>query len=303
MPEPLPLIFDIHRFALDDGPGIRTTVFLKGCPLRCQWCHNPEALSGEQELALYPQHCIRCGTCAVVCPQSAITLEPEVHIDRRRCIVCGNCQEECPALALSVLGRAYLQTDLLELLLRDRHFYGASGGGVTFSGGEPTLAMPYLSAVLQALRAAGVHTAIQTCGLFDYEAFAGQILPHIDLIMFDLKCIETAAHQRYTGRDNTLILDNFRRLARDAGNRLLPRVPLIPGMTATADNLAAIGSFLADQGCREVQLVSYNPTARDKWRAIGRRCPPALPTGPLLPAEEETLRTLILQGMRMVTAA
>jgi pyruvate formate lyase activating enzyme len=179
---------------------------------------------------------------------------------------------------------------LLELILRDRHFFAASGGGVTFSGGEPTLGMEYLGAALQALKAAGLHTAIQTCGMFDYDDFARQLLPFVDLIMFDLKFIDAAEHRRYTGRDNAPILGNFRRLTREAGSRLLPRVPLVPGMTATSGNLLEIASFLADLGYRRCDLLPYNPAGAEKRRAIGMVLPRDLPELPLSRAEEDGLR-------------
>ena len=292
MPGARPLIFAVHRFALDDGPGIRTTVFLKGCPLACVWCHNPEAMRPEAAVASHPDRCIQCGACAAACPEQAIVIGPPLQIDRHRCTGCGCCAAICPALALQMLGRPYQPDELLELLLRDRQFYASSGGGVTFSGGEPTLWPDYVGEVLQALKAEGVRTAIQTCGFFDYDRFARQLLPYLDLIMFDLKCIDADRHWAYTGQDNTLILDNFRRLTRDAGERVLPRVPLVPGMTATADNLLAIAAFLAGQGCERCDLLPYNPGWRPKRQAIDLPLPPGLTETPLSQAEEEKLRRL-----------
>lgn len=305
MAEPLPLIFDIHRFALDNGPGIRTTVFLKGCPLACVWCHNPESMRVERELACYPDHCIRCGSCAAVCPEGAISESPVLQIDRSLCSVCGSCADSCPATALQTVGKEYPLEELLELILRDRHFFAASGGGVTFSGGEPTLRMEYLAVALQALKAEGLHTAIQTCGLFAYDRFARQVLPFVDLIMFDLKFIDAAEHGRYTGRDNRPILENFRRLTREAGSRVLPRVPLVPGMTATTRNLLGIASFLADLGYRRCDLLPYNPAGIEKRRAIGMDLALELPQSPLSPGEEDGLRKLFQERLaqRIDTAA
>lgn len=297
MQEPLPLIVDIHRFALDDGPGIRSTVFFKGCPLSCSWCHNPETMRGEQEMALHPDRCIGCGACRAVCPEAAISYNPAPQIDRSRCTACGGCGESCPTKAIEMIGKAYALDELLELILRDRQFFAASGGGVTFSGGEPTLWMQYLGAALQALKGEGLHTAIQTCGMFAYDDFAGKVLPFTDLIMFDIKFIATAEHRRHTGQDNTSILENFRRLTGEAGSKLLPRVPLVPGITATPDNLREIASFLADLGYRRCDLLPYNPAGMEKRRAIGRVAPPNLPELPLGPGEEDQLRKLFLERL------
>jgi len=290
MKEPLPLIFAIHRFALDDGPGIRTTVFLKGCPLSCVWCHNPESMHPERELAFYPDRCIRCGTCRTVCREAAISDGTPLSIDRDRCTVCDRCAESCPSTAIRLLGEAYPLEKLHEILLRDRHFYAASGGGVTFSGGEPTLALNYLSAALQALKGSKIHTALQTCGLFDYDAFSRKVLPFIDLIFFDLKLIDAVDHKKYTGKDNAAILENFSRLTKEAGNRLLPRVPLVPGITATEGNLRAIATFLAERGHSRCDLLTYNPAGIEKRRILGMKPSYPLPESPLGPVEEEALR-------------
>ena len=202
MMEPLPLIFDIHRFALDDGRGIRTTVFLKGCPLSCIWCHNPESMRVERETAFYPDRCILCGSCKAVCPEAAISDSPALQIDRSRCTTCGRCADSCPATAIRMIGKEYPLDELLEIIMRDRHFFDASGGGVTFSGGEPTLWMNYLSGALMALKSENLHTAIQTCGIFDYAGFSRKVLRFTDLIMFDIKFVNATEHERYTGQDN-----------------------------------------------------------------------------------------------------
>jgi len=294
MKEPFPLIFDIHRFALDDGPGIRTTVFLKGCPLACCWCHNPESIHIEQETAFYAERCVLCGSCKAVCPETAISDSPALQIDRSRCTSCGRCADSCPAKAIVIMGNEYPLEDLMEIILRDRHFFDASGGGVTFSGGEPTLWMDYLSTLLMALKTENLHTAIQTCGLFDYSGFSQKVLPFIDLIMFDIKLIDATKHLKYTGHDNSSMLENFRRLTKDAGNRVLPRVPLVPGITATPDNLLEIASFLAYLGYLRCDLLPYNPAGIDKRRIRGMKLPPHLPESPLEPGEEDNLRKLFL---------
>lgn len=301
MQEPRPLICDIHRFALDDGPGIRTTVFLKGCPLSCVWCHNPEAMQVEREVAWYPDRCIRCGACKAICPAAAISDNPALQIDRSRCTACGSCDESCPAMAIRMIGREYPLDELLELILRDRQFFDASGGGVTFSGGEPTLWMQYLGAALKALKSEAIHTAIQTCGMFDYDGFARNVLPFTDLIMFDIKFIAAAEHKRYTGQANSAILENFRRLTREAASKVLPRVPLVPGITATLGNLLEIASFLADLGYLRCDLLPYNPAGMEKRRAIGMELPPNLPDSPFSIAEEDELRKLFQERISQPT--
>lgn len=297
MAEPLPLICDIHRFALDDGPGIRTTVFLKGCPLSCSWCHNPETMRGEREISIHADRCISCGACRAVCPEAAISYNPAPQIDRSRCTTCGGCGERCPAMAIRMIGREYALDELLELILRDRQFFAASGGGVTFSGGEPALWPEYLSAALQALKTEGLQTAIQTCGMFAYDGFAKNVLPFTDLIMFDIKFIAAAEHQRHTGQANSTILENFRRLTREAPGKVLPRVPLVPGITATPGNLREIASFLADLGYLRCDLLPYNPAGSEKRRAIDMELPPDLPELPLGAGEEDQLRKLFLERL------
>jgi pyruvate formate lyase activating enzyme len=291
----------MHRWALDDGPGIRTVVFLKGCPLSCSWCHNPEGMRVERESACYPDRCILCGSCKAVCPEAAISDSPSRQIDRGRCSACGRCADSCPAKAIVTIGKGYPLEELLELILRDRHFFAASGGGVTFSGGEPTLRMDYLGAALAALKAENLHTAIQTSGMFDYDNFSRKVLPFSDLIMFDIKFIDAALHARYTGQDNRLILENLRRLTREAGSRVLPRVPLVPGITATEGNLREIASLLAQLGYSRCDLLPYNPAGVEKLRALGMNMPLHPPPVTLGRGEEDALRKLFKDRLHNVS--
>lgn len=292
-----PLIFDIRRFALDDGPGIRTTVFLKGCPLACLWCHNPEAIRPEAGLVFHRELCLNCGECVKACSQDAICLDGLERIDRQRCTVCGICAKACPAMALKTVGSYYPPTELVRLLLRDLPFFAASKGGVTFSGGEPTLHIDYLQPVLTALKRQGIHTALQTCGHFDFEPFRASLLPLLDLIFFDLKLADTGQHLRFTGKNNTLIQENFRRLAAEARPRLIPRVPLVPGITATQDNLTQLAVLLKELGLVAYDLLPYHPGGLSKCRAMGETPSPLLPNTMLNQREEQRWRRFMQQQL------
>jgi pyruvate formate lyase activating enzyme len=247
-------------------------------------------MGAQGQTAFYPGKCIRCGSCKAACPEEAIADSPAITINRSRCTGCGRCADSCPTTAIRIVGKAYPLAELLAIILRDQHFFEASGGGVTFSGGEPTLWMDYLGAALAALKAENLHTAIQTCGMFDYDDFAQQILPFTDLIMFDIKFIDGSEHKRYTGQDNHLILENLKRLTREAGSRVLPRVPLAPGITATPANLRQIASFLAELGYPRCDLLPFNPAGIEKRRSMGMKQPLHLPNLPHEPGAEEELR-------------
>ncbi|MEN6487516.1 MAG: glycyl-radical enzyme activating protein [Smithella sp.] len=272
----LPLISDIHRFALDDGPGIRTTVFLKGCPLACPWCHNPEAVSPEAEIAYHAEKCIHCGDCALACKTGAISMETLERIDRTKCNSCGKCADICPTLALKRIGVYYPPHQLVEELLRDRVFYETSGGGVTFSGGEPTQHMDYLSAVMKLLKQNGISIAIQTAGFFDLDEFTDKLLPYLDLIFYDIKFIDAGEHKRWTGKDNKIILANFLELTKKNNDLIIPRIPLIPGITATKDNLIRIADFIRAAGYDRCQLLDYNSAGQAKRSYLGKAVPDAV---------------------------
>ncbi len=287
----MPLVFDIRHFALDDGPGIRSTVFMKGCPLSCAWCHNPESISPAAEIAFYGDRCIGCGTCLEACPEGAVSMAPGTgRIIRDKCTACGACCKECPSTALTVIGSCHDVDDLVERLLGERIFYETSGGGVTFSGGEPTLFMDYVGAVMERLKSEGVHVAVQTSGMFNLEMFRERLLPHVDLIFFDLKLIDSDRHREFTGRGNGPILENFTHLATNSPVPVVPRIPLIPGMTATRENLSGLADFLKDTGFTSATLLPYNPGGIPKARALGKKPHPALPDRMTGIAEEEDLK-------------
>ncbi|MDP2107141.1 MAG: glycyl-radical enzyme activating protein, partial [Desulfobulbaceae bacterium] len=297
MTEGQPLIFNIHRLAMDDGPGLRSTVFFKGCPLSCDWCHNPEAMKTGAEVAFFPKLCLGCGACEKACPEGAIEPERAERLIRARCTGCGRCAEVCPSTALRLVGIYYPVQDLVSLLLRDRIYYQVSGGGVTFSGGEPTLHLDYLETVLATLRSEGIHAAIQTCGYFPVEAFVERILPLVDLVFFDLKLYNPEDHARLTGRDNSMIFDSFTRLTLEAREKIIPRIPLVPGRTATRDNLQALASFVNDHGYGRCDLKTYNPGGLGKRLVIGMPVPVDLPESLMDVKREDELREFFAQSL------
>lgn len=262
----------LKRNCLDDGPGIRTVIFFKGCPLRCVWCHNPESQRMKPELSFDADRCVDCGTCREVCPRGALNCDNPAYVDRTRCDLCFKCAESCPAKALERMGKPMGVSEVLAAIRKDLPFYRTSGGGVTLSGGEPTLYMEYLSELLRQCRQLEVHALIETCGLFDFEPFSELLYPWLNEIYFDIKIIDAEAHKKYCGVNNRPILDNFRRLQEKAaagGLPLLPRTPLIPRLTDTDENLAAIAAFLRECGVNKVALLPYNPTWGKKSLMLG----------------------------------
>jgi len=269
-------ILHLQRLSTEDGPGIRTTVFFKGCPLRCAWCHNPESISPHAQMQWLENRCIACQTCIPACPQHALTWTGSgAERDRSLCQACGVCAEVCPANAQELLGRQVGVDELVKEMVKDRAYFEPSGGGVTLSGGEPTLQPAFALALLQALHARGIHTALDTCGLAPYETLE-RLAAESDLVMYDLKHIDPQAHRRFTGAENGRILSNFVRLAGylsgQPGKRLWVRTPLIPGATDGAENLAGIGNFLAEKSMAQVErweLCAFNNLCREKYRRLG----------------------------------
>ncbi|MCL2128364.1 MAG: glycyl-radical enzyme activating protein [Treponema sp.] len=266
-----PLITALKRNSLDDGPGIRTTVFFKGCPLSCRWCQNPEAKSALQQIVYEAGNCVGCLECTRSCGSRAIFIKSDgtYPVDRQKCTLCGQCVKACRTGALSFAGTAYGADQLCQKLLKDIVFFKNSGGGVTFSGGEPTLHLEYLSVLSQKLKENGIHLCIETSGFYDNERFERELLPFLDLVYFDIKIIDREKHKKYCGLYNDSILRNFETLFRSKKVKVLPRVPLVPGITAERENLIAIRDFFQSCGAVEIGLLPYNPLWLSKLPGIG----------------------------------
>ncbi len=260
------VISNIQRFSLHDGPGIRTTVFLKGCPLRCLWCQNPETLSARPEASFRRGRCIGCGACLAACRYEAIIQGEDRRVDYTRCNGCGDCVKACPGGALSLIGEEWRPEELAAELAVDEDFFRESGGGVTFSGGEPLLHPAFLQSACGLLRGRGISVTVETCGFFD-RSLADMLAQNADFIYFDLKHMDPERHRELTGRDNARILENFSALAVVHGG-LQPRIPVIPGMNDDIANIKRCASFIRSRGIGTIHCLPYNPLGGDKLQWI-----------------------------------
>ncbi len=265
------LVFNLQKYSIHDGPGIRTTVFLKGCPLKCWWCHNPEGMSGEAEVVVAEGRCVQCGECRDACPlhHAGLGRDEKVSPDRAACLRCGACVEACPVQARQILGRRMNVDEVLAEVCKDRIFYDDSQGGATFSGGEPFAQAAFLLELLRACKDQGIHTTVDTTGYVGLDTLlvAAQ---WTDLFLYDIKILDDARHRRYTGVSNAKILDNLNALGREHGN-IWVRVPIVPGLNDADDDLEATVRFAASvPGVKQVNLLAYHHTGSYKFSRLGK---------------------------------
>ena len=267
------VVFDIQRYAVHDGPGIRTLVFLKGCPLRCAWCCNPESQEALPELMRRAALCDACGRCVAACPAGAISQKGRgvPVFNRSGCAGCRcfPCAGACPKDALARTGREAGAPEIIAEIVQDQDFYRNSGGGVTFSGGEPFMQPAFLGELLSGCRARGIHTAVETCGYARAEDILA-LEPSVNLFFFDLKVLDPEQHRRFTGQDNRIILDNFRRLAGLCPGKMTTRLTLVPGVSDTPENLSAVAGLLRELRLGVIELLEYHPLGLGKWEGLGR---------------------------------
>jgi len=268
-------ILDIQRLSTEDGPGIRTTVFFKGCSLACLWCHNPESISFERQIQWFGTRCIGCRTCVKSCPNDALVLgESGLSILRDKCELCFKCVDFCPSGAIELKGTEWSLDELVYEVLKDRSYFEKSGGGITISGGDPLVQIDFAEKFLSKLKEEGIHTAVDTAG-FVSKASLERILPYTDLIMYDLKLIDSQKHKKFIGADNRLILENAKFLAKyikvNGKPEMWIRTPIIPGATDSDENIAAIGAFIAGELLSVVtkwELCAFNNLCRDKYKRL-----------------------------------
>ncbi|MFH2107203.1 MAG: glycyl-radical enzyme activating protein [Chrysiogenia bacterium] len=269
--QPKATIFSIKKFAIHDGPGIRSTIFFKGCPLRCNWCHNPEGISPEPEIIVFPDRCLKeCADCLAVCPKNALKKKGgTISLERNKCAGCGICALSCPSEALQLAGTRVTVMDAFDQLSKDTDFYRNSGGGITCSGGEPLLQPRFLQALLTACHKQNLHTAVDTCGHAPFGDFA-RILPLTDLFLYDLKIMDENKHMRLTGVSNRLLIKNLQKLS-PLAPRLAIRIPLIPGANDSTADMAALADFCASLPRRHhVHLLPYHRGGLAKNKRLGQ---------------------------------
>lgn len=261
-------IFDIKQFAVHDGPGVRTTVFFKDCPLNCWWCHNPEGISLDNDIFYYETKCIGCETCIDICPEDAIEMDGSISIDRERCTNCGLCAKKCPSGALQNTMRIVTSEEVIDEIKKSVIFYDSSDGGVTFSGGEPLMQPEFLKELIVKCREEDIHITLDTSGYADPDTFES-IIDDIDLFLYDLKIVDDDLHRKYTGTSNEMILENLKTLSK-RGKEVIIRFPVIPGITDTEENLDDIVDFLFDlKHIKEIDVLPYH-NVEEKYNKLGK---------------------------------
>ncbi len=265
------ITFNIKKFSIHDGPGIRTTVFFKGCPLNCLWCHNPESQSPQPEIHYFEKRCIQCGDCAKACPNHAISFINGIRAwDSDLCQLCGTCAEACPTEAIQLIGEKSDIDKIMEEVEKDIIYYDQSGGGVTFSGGEPLQQVDFLRALLKRCKDYEIHTAVDTSGFAPWTRFE-KILPYTDLFLYDLKLMDDEKHRQFTGVSNQVILQNLRKLDGTQA-QIRVRIPIIPSINADEENLRNTALFLSTlENIQKVDLLPYHNIASDKYQRMGHK--------------------------------
>ena len=266
------LIFNIQRLAIQDGPGIRTTVFLKGCPLHCPWCSNPESIHPYPEIMLRDVRCIRCGTCVSECPMGASQIIDDRRvIDFSLCNQCMRCVEKCTARAIERAGQWKSVAEIIDTVIRDDGYYRSTGGGLTLSGGEPLRQWRFASELAKAAHSHGIHVALDTSGYASWKAFSA-VLKHVDLVLYDIKHLDSAIHQKYTGVSNTQILSNLQTILKETNTTVWIRIPIIPGFNQSEDAISAIGTYLHSlpRPIEKVSLLPFHQYGSGKYIALGR---------------------------------
>ena len=263
------IIFNIQRYSIHDGPGIRTTVFLKGCPLNCWWCQNPESQLSGQEMVFWEDRCIGCGVCSLNCPSGAIQMENKKPVtDKNKCNLCGECSRICPTQAREMIGEKLTAEEIIKEVEKDLVFYEESGGGVTFSGGEPLGQPEFLESLLICCQKKKIHTAVDTSGYISWEIL-NKIHSKVNLFLYDLKIMNSKRHKKYTGVSNELILENLKKLS-SVHNNIFVRFPVIPGINDDYQNIKEMGEFLSSLKVTQVNLLPYHYIGVDKYKRLGK---------------------------------